>query len=225
MNQNLYAVIVAGGQGLRMGTAVPKQFLNLKEKPVLFHTIRAFKTAFPEVRLILVLPEAQLSYAQMVLQSFPERIDLTIVSGGATRFHSVQNGLKSIPEDAVVFVHDGVRPLVSPDLIRKCFEQALEKGSAIPAVPVTDSMRMIAGTDFRPVDRNSLRIIQTPQTFKASLLLPAMQQEYQESFTDEASVVEASGEKIYLIEGEKNNLKITTPEDLLLAEAILSTGL
>lgn len=220
----VYAVIVAGGQGTRMGTAIPKQFLDLAGKPVLYHTIHAFMNAIDGIQIILVLPQHQISYAQMVLQSFPERIDITIVSGGATRFHSVKNGLQDIPENAIVMVHDGVRPLVSANLIKKCYDQAIEKGSAIPAIAATDSMRIIKNDNSEPLDRIFLRAIQTPQTFKASILLPAMQQEYQDNFTDEATVVEAFGEKIFLIEGEKHNIKITTPEDLIIAEALLKTN-
>jgi 2-C-methyl-D-erythritol 4-phosphate cytidylyltransferase len=204
-----------------MGTAIPKQFLDLDGKPVLHHTIAAFLSALPNVHIVLVLPPHQISYAQMVLQSFPERIDLTIVAGGDTRFQSVKNGLAGIPNEAIVFVQDGVRPLVSPSLIAACYKQALEKGSAIPAIPVTDSMRIVKDETSEPVDRSLLRIIQTPQTFRASILLPAMEQPYQESFTDEASVVEAFGQQVYLIEGERSNIKITTPEDLLIAEALI----
>jgi 2-C-methyl-D-erythritol 4-phosphate cytidylyltransferase len=216
-----YAVIVAGGKGVRMGTAVPKQFLPLLDKPVLYHTIKAFTEAYADIQLVLVLPEDQLSYAQIVLQSFPERIDITLLAGGETRYHSVQNGLSVVDIDAVVFVHDGVRPLVSPAMIRRCFEQALEKGSAIPAVAVADSMRLQNGDDSQPVDREQLRIIQTPQTFRADVLLPAFAQEYNPSFTDEATVVEAYGTKVYLVEGERSNIKLTTPEDMIVAEALL----
>jgi len=217
----VYAVIVAGGQGRRMGTAIPKQFLDLRGKPVLSHAIAAFAAAFPRVQIVLVLPAHQISYAQMVLQSFPERIDVAIVAGGETRFHSVQNGLKDIPDDAVVFVHDGVRPLVSPDLIHRCYEQALKQGSAIPSIPVVDSMRIVNSIGSEPLDRAKVRIIQTPQTFRASILLPAMQQPYSEAFTDEATVVETFGGQVHLIEGERSNFKITTPADMLVAEALL----
>jgi 2-C-methyl-D-erythritol 4-phosphate cytidylyltransferase len=220
-SNSVYAVIVAGGQGTRMGTAVPKQFLDLNGKPILHHTIRAFAHAIPGIQIVLVLPSHQISYAQMVLQSFPERIDLTIVPGGETRFHSVKNGLKDIPEDAVVMVHDGVRPLVSAELIQRCYQQALEKGSAIPAIAVTDSMRLVTKEGSEPVERSQLRIIQTPQTFRASILLSAMQQAYDEGFTDEATVVEAYGKEVFLIEGEKSNIKITTPEDMVVAEALI----
>lgn len=216
-----YAVIVAGGKGLRMGNAVAKQFLPLAGKPVLYYTIKTFLDAYADMKLVLVLPEEQLSYAQMVLQAFPDRIDMTIVTGGETRFHSVQNGLKEVSAGAVVFVHDGVRPLVSAQLIRACYEQAVEKGSAIPAIPVADSMRMVEGNSSSPVNREYMRSIQTPQTFRADILLPAFQQEYTNAFTDEATVVEAYGAQVYLIEGEKRNIKLTTPEDMMIAEIML----
>ncbi len=218
-----YAVVVAGGAGTRMGTALPKQFLELAGKPVLYHTLRAFIDAVSDVHLILVLPAHQLSYAQMALQSFgDERIDVELVAGGETRFHSVQNGLRSVPGDALVAIHDGVRCLATPDLIRRCFAQAQLLGSAIPVVPVADSIREIFGEESSPIDRSLLRAVQTPQTFRASLILPAYRQNWREDFTDEATVVEAFGQNIHLIEGERSNLKITTPEDLVLAEAILA---
>ena len=217
----VYAVIVAGGQGSRMGSALPKQFLDIKGKPVLYYCIRQFLDAIPDIHLVLVLPSHQISLAQIVLQHFPERIDLTIVSGGETRFHSVQNGLKDIPADAIVMVHDGVRPFISGALIKNCIDTAISKGSAIPAIAVQDSMRIVNVAGSAPIDRNTLRIIQTPQTFQASVLLPAFEQQYSDSFTDEATVVEACGQTVTLIAGEKNNFKITTPEDLILAEMLI----
>ncbi len=217
-----YAVIVAGGKGVRMGSALPKQFLPLNGHPILYHTIKAFADAYADMQLVLVLPKDQLSYAQMVLQSFPERIDITIVAGGETRYHSVQNGLKVVDENSIVFVHDGVRPLVSTALIQRCYEQAVDKGSAIPVIPVADSMRILEDEDSRPIDREQMRIIQTPQTFKAEVILPAFQQEYQVAFTDEATVVEAYGDNVYLVDGEKRNIKVTTPEDMIVAEALLN---
>lgn len=216
-----YAVIVAGGKGVRMGNAIPKQFLPLVGKPILYYTLKAFWGAYEDIKLVLVLPADQLSYAQMVLQEFPQRIDIEVVTGGVTRYHSVQNGLKAITGDAVVFVHDGVRPLVTPELIRACYEQALEKGSAIPAIAVTDSLRMLDGDKSRPVDRNLVRSIQTPQTFRSEIILPAFEQEFNEAFTDEATVVESYGGEVSLIEGERTNLKLTTPEDMIIAEMIL----
>jgi len=220
-HNNIYAVIVAGGQGTRMGTAMPKQFLELEGKPVLHHTLQAFIDALPGVHLVLVLPAHQVSYAQMILQTFPDRIDLTIVTGGETRFHSVQNGLKDIPEDGIILVHDGVRPLVTKELIQRCCRQAIEKGCAIPAIPVADSVRLVNDEGSEPIDRSQLRIIQTPQTFRASVLLPAFAQPYADSFTDEATVVEAYGDEVFLVEGEKSNIKITTPEDMIVAAALL----
>jgi 2-C-methyl-D-erythritol 4-phosphate cytidylyltransferase len=217
-----YAVIVAGGKGVRMGTAMPKQFLDLGGHPVLYHTIKAFVDAYEDMHLVLVLPTDQLSYAQMVLQSFPERIDITIVAGGETRYHSVQNGLKAVEGEAIIFVHDGVRPLVMPALIQRCYETALDRGTAIPAIPVADSMRIVDGDDSDPVDREAMRIIQTPQTFRSDVLLPAFAQEWKPSFTDEATVVEAAGTDVVLVEGERSNIKVTTPEDLLIAEALLN---
>lgn len=216
-----YAVIVAGGKGVRMGSAVPKQFLPLNGHPILYHTIKAFADAYADMHLVLVLPADQVSYAQMVLQSFPNRIDITIVTGGETRFHSVQNGLKVVEENSIVFVQDGVRPLVTSALIHRCYEQAVEKGSAIPAIPVADSMRIIEDDDSRPVDREQMRVIQTPQTFRSDILLLAYQQEYQTSFTDEATVVEAFGGTVFLVDGERSNIKVTTPEDMIIAEALL----
>lgn len=216
-----YAVIVAGGKGVRMGSAVPKQFLPLNGHPILYHTIKAFADAYADMHIILVLPQDQLSYAQMVLQSFPDRIDMTIVAGGETRYHSVQNGLKATEPDSIIFVHDGVRPLVTKELIQRCYEQAAEKGSAIPAIAVADSMRIIEDDDSRPVDREQMRIIQTPQTFRSDIILPAFEQEYQASFTDEATVVEAYGDVVHLVEGERSNIKVTTPEDMIVAEALL----
>lgn len=216
-----YAIIVAGGKGVRMGMALPKQFLPLAGKPVLYHTVKAFADAYEDMNIILVLPEDQLSYAQIVLQAFQERIDVTIVSGGETRFHSVQNGLKAVEGDAVIFVHDGVRPIITKELIQKCYVQAIEKGSAIPAVAVTDSIRLIQGDTNQPVDRTKLRSIQTPQTFRSEILLPAFEQVYRDEFTDEATVVEMAGHEVHLIEGDKKNIKLTTPEDMEWAEMML----
>ncbi len=214
---------MAGGKGTRMNTAIPKQFLPLADKPMLYYSIKAFTDAFEDMHIILVLPEDRLSYAQIVLQAFPDGIDLTIVTGGETRFHSVKNGLAVVPDDAVVFVHDGARPLVSPALIRRCYTQALDKGSAIPALRVSDSIRMVNDADdsSEAIDRDKLCAIQTPQTFRADVLLPAFDQPYKTLFTDEATVAELFGTNVYLVEGERGNIKVTTPEDLVIAEALL----
>lgn len=215
------AVIVAGGKGIRMGTALPKQFLPLLGKPVLHYSIKTFRDTFPDIRIILVLPADQLSYANMVLQSFEEGIDLDIVTGGTTRFHSVQQGLAAVEPDNIVFVHDGVRPLIDTDLLLRCYDTALQYGSAIPAIAVSDSIRQCSDGHSVPVNRDQLRIIQTPQTFRSDILMDAFQQDYQESFTDEATVVQAYGEEVVLVEGTRKNIKVTTPEDLLIAEALM----
>jgi 2-C-methyl-D-erythritol 4-phosphate cytidylyltransferase len=221
MPDKKYVVIVAGGMGMRMGSAVPKQFLPLMGKPILCYAIEAFAKAMPGIKQILVLPSDQLHTAQTVLRSYVSDIDVSIVEGGQTRYHSVQNGLKKVNNDGVVFVHDGVRPLISTELILKCYQQALEKGSAIPVIPMAESVRMIEGNSSTSIDREKLRIIQTPQTFRTEVILPAFTQEYNPAFTDEATVVEANGTKVFLIDGIKGNIKITTPEDMTIAEALL----
>ena len=219
-----YAIIVAGGSGQRMGTALPKQFLDLCGKPVLYWSISAFMDALPGCHIILVLPAGQISLAQMVLQCFQERIDLTIVAGGDTRFASVSNGLKAVPPEGIALVHDGARPLASPALIRRCYDAAVAYGSAIPVIPVADSIRQILDEEnSRAIAREALRVVQTPQAFNASLLQEAFQQPYHASFTDEASVVEALGRSVQLVEGERENIKITVPEDLIIAEALLTS--
>ena len=221
-NTPIYVVIVAGGQGTRMGTALPKQFLPLSGKPVLYYTIAAFLKALPQAQIILVLPEQDASKLQLVLEHFSERVDLKLVSGGNTRYESVQNGLKGLPLDSIILVHDGVRPFLTDALIQRCINSAQQYGTAIPALQVVDSIRIFGDDDnFAPIDRSKLRIIQTPQAFKGSILLPAFEQEYKIEFTDEATVVESMQHKIRLVEGDRNNIKITTPEDLLLAESLI----
>ncbi|MFT4024052.1 MAG: 2-C-methyl-D-erythritol 4-phosphate cytidylyltransferase [Flavihumibacter sp.] len=216
-----YAVIVAGGSGLRMGTAVPKQFLDLRGRPVIWYTLTAFLHAYPDLNIILVLPEQHLETGKRIIRTThdPDRIWLTI--GGETRFHSVQNGLQHIRRHSIVFVHDGVRCLPTTDLIRRCYEVALDKGNAIPAITAVDTVRLEKFDGNEQVDRNRVKLIQTPQTFFSELVKSAFEQDYHESFTDEASVVERLGVKIHLTEGEPTNLKITRPLDLLIAEKIL----
>ncbi len=216
-----YAVIVAGGSGLRMGADKPKQFLLLRGKPILYHTLQQFLKAFPDLIIYLVLPHDFLLEGQELIQEFGAIANIQLVVGGATRFHSVQNGLHKITEPGIVFVHDGVRCLLTEGLIKHCYEQALEKGSAIPAVAATDSIRIVNAMGSHVVNRDLVRIIQTPQTFQTNLLLPVFETDYQDSFTDEATVLEASGQQVYLIEGEYNNIKITRPVDLVIAENIL----
>lgn len=217
-----YAVIVAGGSGQRMGTSLPKQFLLLQGKPLLWYSLQVFLQAFDDLQIILVVPGDNLLEGERLAKELDGGTRIRVVTGGNTRFHSVQNGLASVTSPSIVFVHDGVRCLVGADLIRRCYTQALEKGSAIPAVAATDSIRVVEGAGHLVMDRNRVRIIQTPQTFQSELLLPAFQRGYTDSFTDEATVVEAWGKEVFLIEGEHTNIKITRPVDLLVAERILA---
>lgn len=213
-------LLVAGGKGLRMGSAIPKQFLPLIGKPLIYYPIQTFLQTFPAGKVVLVLPQDHFSYANILLQAFDESIELTIVAGGETRFHSVQNGLKEV-EGGIVFIHDGVRPFIEGDLLKRCYEEANKQGNAIPAIAVTDSIRQWNGTTFKAIDRNHLKSMQTPQTFDVELIKKAFEQEYNEAFTDEATILEHMGIAINLIEGSKSNIKITTPEDMVIAEAFM----
>ena len=216
-----FAVIVAGGSGLRMGTALPKQFLPLRGRPVLWHTLESFLAAFEDITLIVVLPASYLVTGQEIIRSTSDPTRIWITEGGATRFHSVKLGLAHIQQHSIVFVHDGVRCLVSTELIQRCFERAQQYGNAIPAIPAHDTIRIETVGGNRQIDRNKVRIIQTPQTFYSDIIKAAFEQEYDEQFTDEASVVERLGIKIELVEGESTNIKITQPMDLLIAEKVL----
>jgi len=213
-----FAVIAAGGSGTRMGSNIPKQFLELNGKPVIWHTLKAFSNAIADIHLVVVVPAEHLEQAKQVCSGFQ---NIQFVVGGATRFHSVKNGLRLVEQDSIVFVHDAVRCLVTSELILACLKQANEIGSAIPAVTVNDSLRLVDEHRNEVVDRNLIRVIQTPQTFNSNILLQAFQQDHDASFTDEATVVERSSKKIHLIEGEQTNIKITRPLDLLIAEKIL----
>ena len=214
-----YALIVAGGSGTRMGSHMPKQFLTLLDKPLLMHCIEAFQSVFADINIVLVLPEKHQPEYFLPNSSTTK---VKIVSGGDTRFQSVKNGLSQVPDDAVVFVHDGVRCLLSGELILRCYKQTLQKGSAIPVVKATDSLRIDNDNSHCVIDRTHIRLVQTPQTFISHELKQAFLQPYQESFTDEATVLEASGKPVYLIDGEYENIKITRPLDLLVAEVILA---
>lgn len=215
------ALIVAAGKGSRMNNEIPKQFLLLKNKPVLYYTLKAFLNAYENIEIILVLPGQHIAKGQEIIDGYFDHSRFRLCEGGRTRFHSVQNGLSLIKEESIVFVHDGVRCLLTSNLVKKCYEAAVENGTAVPAVECTDSVRMITDSGNKIINRSKLRLVQTPQTFHSKIILPAFEIDYKDKFTDEASVVEAFGIKIHLIEGEANNIKITTPADLLLAESLL----
>ncbi|ANE52812.1 2-C-methyl-D-erythritol 4-phosphate cytidylyltransferase [Flavisolibacter tropicus] len=217
-----YAIIVAGGVGTRMESATPKQFLLLHDKPVLYYTIRTFLEAYDDLKIILVLPEDYTDMGREIIDAYFDYNRIQITAGGETRFHSVKNGLRLLDEDGIVFVHDGVRCLLTTELIHRCYEKALENGSAIPVVPVKDSVRLLSGESNEAIERNRVVLVQTPQTFHSRILLPAFEIDYKERFTDEASVVESFGLKIELVGGEENNIKITRPIDLVAAESLLS---
>lgn len=216
-----YVIIVAGGKGLRMGGDVPKQFQLLGNQPVLMHTLQRFADDCKDLQIILVLPQEQIEYWSDLGEKYHFGVEHWIVAGGETRFHSVQNGLAQIPDDAegVVAVHDGVRPLVSREVIEKCFEEARRKKAVVPVVPVVESLRHVSDG---AVPRADYRLVQTPQTFDIQLLKQAYHQPYSKDFTDDASVVEAFGHPITMVEGNRENIKLTTPFDLKIAEAIIN---
>lgn len=205
-----------------MGSVVPKQFLSIQGKPILLHTIDQFVAAFSDIQLVVVLPEGYIEEGKELIRQNGFTKNIVFVAGGDTRFQSVKNGLGQVNESAIVFVHDAVRCLLTPALIQRCYQQALEKGSAIPAVSSTDTVRLIKGNTNELFDRENVMLIQTPQTFQSDLLLNAFNQDFNASFTDEANVVEASGNPVYLVDGEFENIKITRPLDLAIAEYILA---
>lgn len=229
-----YVLIVAGGKGLRMGSDLPKQFIPLVGKPVLMHTLEAFHRWDASVGLLLVLPEDHQPYWQMLCREIGCSVPHLIATGGETRFHSVRNGLQFLMEEikksseendkALIAVHDGVRPFVPAEVIEACFLQAEKSGTAIPVLPVVDSLREISGSTSHPVDRSLFLTVQTPQVFCLDLLQKAYEQDYSPLFTDDASVVEKLGEPITTVSGNRENIKITTPFDLLIAEAFIKSN-
>ena len=218
-----YAVIVAGGKGLRMGANVPKQFLPVNGLPILMRTIKRFREYDNALRIILVLPKEQHEYWNELCKNYHFTDAYAVVEGGDTRFHSVKNGLAAIPDgtEGVVGVHDGVRPFPSTDVIRACYETARTAKAVIPVVPVVETLRHIVdGGKTETVARGDYRLVQTPQTFDIQLLKRAYAQPYQDGFTDDASVVESIGQEITLIEGNRENIKITTPFDLRISRVL-----
>ena len=221
-----YVIIVAGGKGLRMGSDIPKQFLPIGGKPVLMRTLERFREYDKDLKIILVLPEAQQDYWRELCKEYGFLVEYQLANGGQTRFHSVQNGLALIPDDAegVVGVHDGVRPFPSIDVIRNCYTTAREKKAVIPVIPVVETVRhlLVHSKDKSiTVPRDEYRLVQTPQTFDIQLLKAANRQPYNDGFTDDASVVESYGHEITLVEGNRENIKITTPYDMKIAEVLI----
>jgi len=216
-----YAIIVAGGSGNRMQTETPKQFLLLNNLPVLMHTVKAFALSDSQPKILIVLNQEQHNYWARLCEEFNFRIPHQVIAGGTERFHSVKNAIDSIEEESFVAIHDAVRPLISKTLIDSCFNKAVELGNVIAAVQSSDSVRMLRADKTSALKRNEIYLVQTPQTFSLPVLKEAYKQEFNNSFTDDASVVESIGYEINIIEGERNNIKITYPIDLELAELLL----
>lgn len=218
-----YAIIVAGGKGERMQNSQPKQFMNVAGKPLLMHTLMAFSRYDTNLEIILVLPDDQIKNWGQICKKYHFNVRHQVIAGGPERFHSVKSGLKLVEHDGLIAVHDGVRPLVSVELIKNSFDAAAKYGAAIPSIEVKDSLReIIGGNTSVPVDRHKMRSVQTPQCFKSDILTKAYNVSYQPMFTDDATVVELAGNKIFMVDGDPLNIKVTLPMDLIIAEALLS---
>lgn len=216
-----HVIIVAGGKGLRMGGDIPKQFLPIGGKPVLMRTLEAFYEYDPFIHIVLVLPVSQQAYWKELCRTYGFELSHDIADGGETRFHSVMNGLALVKGEGVVGVHDGVRPFVAQEVIARCYEEAVTKKAVIPVIGVVETVRRLVGEESETVPRDQYKLVQTPQVFDVVLLRKAYEQPYTDMFTDDASVVEALGEKVWLVEGNRENVKLTTPFDLKLAEILL----
>ncbi|MBQ7662890.1 MAG: 2-C-methyl-D-erythritol 4-phosphate cytidylyltransferase [Prevotella sp.] len=219
-----YIIIVAGGKGLRMGGDIPKQFLPVGGIPVLMRTMMRFHEYSPELQIILVLPKIQQEYWNSLCRQHQFNIPYMLADGGKTRFHSVQNGLALVPDDTdgVVGVHDGVRPFVSVETIARCYDEARQSGAVVPVIPVVETVRHITADGVsHTVPRDEYRLVQTPQCFSIQLLKAANEQPYNDGFTDDASVVESFGHEIRLVEGNRENIKLTTPGDMKMAEMLI----
>ena len=214
-------IIVAGGKGERMKAVVPKQFLEIKGRPILMHTLEVFHNFDPEIQIVLVLPADQIDVWKSLCKKHAFTLTHTIECGGSTRFHSVKNGLTAVSIPSLVAVHDGVRPLVSVETISACFDAASEYGTAVPVIDAIDSIRKITENGSVSVNRSEYKFVQTPQVFDGKLLIKAYRQEFSENFTDDASVVEAMGAKMHLVTGNRENIKITTEMDLILANQLM----
>ena len=221
-----YAIIVAGGKGLRMGGELPKQFIPVEGRPVLMRTLDAFHAFDSAMEIILVLPRDHQPYWQELCAEYQFAVPHRIADGGATRFHSVQSGLALADEaEALIAVHDGVRPFVSPEVIEACYREAEAHGAVVPVIPIVETVRHLLLEGSETVSRDAYRLVQTPQTFRASLLRRAYEQPFCEAFTDDASVVEALGHVVHLVEGNRENIKLTTPYDLIVAKALVESAI
>lgn len=218
---NQYVIIVAGGKGLRMGSDLPKQFLPIGNKPVLMRTMEVFRKFDANLQIILVLPLAQQKFWEQLCEKYHFTVEHTIADGGEMRFHSVKNGLAKVQGPGLVGVHDGVRPFVSVEVIRNCYDLAKQYKAVIPVIDVVETLRHLTNTGSETVSRNDYKLVQTPQVFDTELLRQAYAQEYTPFFTDDASVVEAMGVSVYLAPGNRENIKITTPFDLKIGSALL----
>lgn len=218
-----FALIVAGGSGSRMNSEIPKQFMDLAGKPVLMRTMERFAAFGPLSRLVVVLPAGYLTYWNELCLKHQFRLKHTVVAGGLNRFQSVKNGLAELPGEGLVFIHDGVRPLVSLQTIRNCAVTAMEHGSAVPVMPVSESLRRINDNGSEPVDREHFFLVQTPQTFLLDVVKRAYAQSRRDDFTDDASVCEAQGARIRLVEGNPENIKLTRPVDFQIAECLFQS--
>jgi 2-C-methyl-D-erythritol 4-phosphate cytidylyltransferase len=216
------ALIVAGGSGNRLKGETPKQFVRINGKPMLMHTIEAFRKNDHLFEFVIVLPSSQMEYWKSLCCEYSFEVPHTAIAGGNTRFHSVKNGLKKVGDEGIVFIHDGVRPLVSSQTIDNCFSKAVKKGNALPVISPSESLREVTGKQNRYVNRNRYFLVQTPQTFKASLIKKAYSRRYQKEFTDDASVLESMGYSIHLVAGNRDNIKVTYPEDLKVVETIMA---
>lgn len=217
-----YAIIVAGGKGERMQNSQPKQFINIGGKPLLMHTLMAFSRYDTNLEIILVLPDGQLKNWGQICKKYHFNVRHQLIAGGPERFHSVKSGLKLVEREGIVAVHDGVRPFLTLDLIKKSYEAAAKYGAAIPCIAVRESLREVNGTSSFPVDRHKMRLVQTPQCFRSDILIDAYNVSYQPKFTDDASVVENAGHKIHIVEGDPLNIKVTLPMDLIFAESLVT---
>jgi 2-C-methyl-D-erythritol 4-phosphate cytidylyltransferase len=212
-------LIVAGGKGNRMSSTIPKQFMVIAGLPILMHTIKKFWFFENTMRIIVVLPEEHIKYWKKLCREYRFKIKHTIRKGGETRYHSVKSGLRGIKPGYLVAIHDGVRPLVSRNTIKRCFAKAAKTGAAIPVIDTGESIRFVEGSHNRTADRTKYKIVQTPQVFKSELLIKAFRKPFKDTFTDDAAVVENIGHAISLVEGNPENIKITGRLDMVVAEA------